>query len=221
MRNKTGSFLLPTLLILVLLGAVLYLVPRYSFRIDVMLSRPTLSAVVRMDGDTYAAWGRIHNATDYQVFRRLPEEEWAALGSVGGDELLFIDSCGDEPYEYCVRAAYSEDGKVIACSDYSAAAAAVPAPEALSVPVITGVVRTDEGIEISWEGVDDATSYQVFRRAPGGDWTFLKAVAARNLSAVDDSAGDTAYRYAVRSMFSVGGKVLLHSSLSDGADIEG
>ena len=55
-----------------------------------------------------------------------------------------------------------------------------------------------QGNKISWETVDYATSYRVYRRQSQGEWEQLSVVSSSTLSYLDDNAA-LDYEYAVKA----------------------
>ena len=73
----------------------------------------------------------------------------------------------------------------------------------VAAPVITSLTNVNGGVKISWNAVNGAQSYRLFRKTAGGSWTTIRITSAA--SYVDRTAvsGKT-YTYTVRCVTSDG-----------------
>lgn len=79
---------------------------------------------------------------------------------------------------------------------FSASAATAPA-----APAMTGISNTTAGVQVTWKGVSNATSYRIYRKTAGKSWTAIANVGVNTRSYVDKSAkSGTTYQYTVRSL---------------------
>ncbi len=105
------------------------------------------------------------------------------------DSFSFTDSAvaGGFEYSYSVQAFATE---------LSSEESTFVARERLATPVLTGIENASNGIKISWNTVNKATSYVVYRKSANGDFAFLGTTS--NTNYVDTTAvNGTVYTYTV------------------------
>ena len=160
------------------------------------IGMPTLiSTSVDNDG-VHFKWNTVGGVTKYQVYRKTPSTSWAkydgvqtATGEVG--EYVDKNATSGQTYYYTV-----------ACSDGSADISDYDdkglACRKLANPPLKKVEILEKGIQITWEGVDTAAKYRVFRKEASG--TVWKALGdTTSLSYLDTTAVNKgSYIYTVR-----------------------
>ncbi len=142
---------------------------------DYSLPAPKLNAVQVFGTSLTVSWGASEGANGYRIYRKEGKSSWQVAGEVGGEALRFTDkSCKkDTSYTYTVVPWHMTDGeKAWGRFDIKG----VEAKSLLDAPQLTSVEKTDDGVKISWEKVEDADGYKVFRRLPGKNWTSLRDV---------------------------------------------
>jgi len=83
------------------------------------------------------------------------------------------------------------------CPDYQGGEIAPPAPSG-----VNATATSSTQVQVTWNGVTGATSYQVYRRDPGGSFT-LRGTSLTT-SFTDTASPNTAYLYRVRSVNAAG-----------------
>ncbi len=160
---------------------------------------PSPTGVVAGDGTSTAgvpvAWNPIPGATEYRVFR-----SGALIGT--SVESSFLDSTAPigATFPYTVRAFNPVTG-LSGSSTSDSGWRNVPAP--------TGFDATDglvtNGVTLSWNSVEGASGYRVFRSLGAATPTQVAQVAATSISHTDTSAAvGTTYQYSVRAFTAPG-----------------
>ncbi len=129
-------------------------------------------------------WYTVAGATSYRVYRRVINSDgsrsgWTFLATVPAGKVNYYDSNALKSgtyYEYTVRA-YTANGASAVCR--YAALYYYAAPK-VTVKAVTG------GVQVSWNAVSGAKSYNVYRMYNGDKhWTYIKTVPAGTLSYTD------------------------------------
>lgn len=142
-------------------------------------------------GDNYLeiSWNKVNGADGYYLYRKQANtSSWVKIADVTENFYKDIDVKTGAGYYYAARA-YSDkglsayvEGDVIANLD---------------TPILKSVQNTTKGIKVTWESVDGAYRYNVFRKAPGGSWKVVKG-SCEELYFVDENAKDgVEYSYTV------------------------
>lgn len=145
-------------------------------------------------------WGRVNDATYYQLWRSTsPNGNYLKVGTYTANKLNGISkslACGTK-YYYKVRAYKVVNGKAI-YSNYSKVVSATPT---LSAPKLTAKRRNSSSINVSWNKVDGATYYQVYRAtSEKGKYTLLSTMDAKSTSKISKSLKTgRKYYYKVRA----------------------
>ena len=140
------------------------------------------------------SWSRVTGATSYEIYRNSTKIHTTSLEST----TTYIDSSGLSPntgYTYTIKACNSGG-----CSALSAPASATTTPEAPDAPTLT--VLSSSSIEISWDMVTGATSYEIYRND-----TKTHTTSSGSTTTYTDSSGlssNTGYTYTIKACNSGG-----------------
>lgn len=159
---------------------------------------PTVT-VANVDSGLNVSWTAVGSADTYYVYRRSSSTaDWTQIAKVGADTLSYVDTtaAAGKSYYYSVKA-YSdgyEGGRNVAI-------AAVPR---LLTPVstVTNSTNATSGMKVTWNSVQGAKGYLVWRRVNKTDsWTRVATISkATTLSFIDTTVTDgTSYYYTVRA----------------------
>ena len=188
-----------------LLIAVVLLVINYARSADFVIQPPqNLTARSTEDGNKIS-WTESDYATSYRVYRRGIEGEWQQIAILPSSKQSYVDM--DSPKSMCqygVKAYHKSFFAVETLSEMSDTATIGSDDLIMEVPKFTAV-RTANGVEFTWSKVDYATSYQIFHRAAGEDWTLLKAFGATQFSYTGEYEGDN-IEYTIRSCSNLTGE---------------
>ena len=83
------------------------------------------------------------------------------------------------------------------CPDYSTGGTAPAAPTG-----VTATATASTQVQVTWNAVTGATSYEIYRRAPGGSYTLRNT--SPTTSYTDTASANTAYLYRVRAVNAAG-----------------
>lgn len=134
------------------------------------------------------SWKAVAEAESYRVYRKIPGEEWVSLKK-DLTELQYIDTsaAAGARYQYAVRV-YNAAGST---RSYSKEIIRVLQPEFTAANMYNG-------IEISWNKVEGAESYNVYRRTSSTEWKLL--LGTDKLGYLDKTAeSGVQYSYRVRA----------------------
>lgn len=164
-----------------------------SIRYMVAPSKITLK---NEDGKVVVSWSKVEGATAYRVYRRIIDTdgyvcEWEPFKKITATSYEDKTAKSGVEYEYAVRV-YSDDGN----SDLYSEKGIVY----LDVPEFS-VKATTSGVSISWDKVDGATGYKIFRKVKGGKWKTIKTTSAKTTSYTDkDATSGKKIYYAVKAI---------------------
>ncbi|WP_346708054.1 L,D-transpeptidase family protein [Massilistercora timonensis] len=156
------------------------------------LSTPKLLKAANSVGGIKISWEPVAGADSYKVYRKNEEGDWGLLGTVSTASYIDAGAHVDgEEYVYTIQAcsgftnsAYNEGG---------IAEVWIKAPELIAVQNVV------DGVKISWDEVEAADNYFIYRKTAGTSW---KKVGT-SLSGVylDESnlLGGQEYYYTVRA----------------------
>ena len=193
-----------------LLAAVVLSVFRYAKSAEAELPPPAGVTASAAAGQNTVSWEKTPYATSYRVFRRGVGGVWEQIGAVSASGTEYTDPASPaDVCQYAVRAFHHSFFTVDVLSELSEGASAVPAgfELVLAAPEV-GAERTEKGITVTWTKVDYATSYRLYHRTSGGDWSLVKAFGASQLSYTGEFEGKS-IEYAVRSCSALTGETVL------------
>ncbi|MCD7844233.1 MAG: fibronectin type III domain-containing protein, partial [Clostridiales bacterium] len=69
---------------------------------------------------------------------------------------------------------------------------------------ITSAVNKAKGIKVTWNAVDDADSYQVYRKIGSGSWKKVKTTSSTTWTDTSATSNGTKYQYKVYAVNDAG-----------------
>lgn len=171
---------------------------------------PKLSSAKAISGKRIqVSWKAVANATGYRVYRKTVGGSWQKIKTLTSGYTSYTDTTpvAGTKYLYTVRAYYTGSSGNI-WSNFEPGISAVAVPPA---PKLTGAkARAYNAITITWNKVDGASGYGIFRKGPEDkNWQGLTIVGSINNTYTDTTAvPGTKYTYTVRAYCSSEGKRL-------------
>jgi len=172
-------------------GSLTWIVP------VVPLDTPTLHiSNVPSTGKIKLTWNAIEGAEKYEVYRSTNNETWTLLKTTTGTSLTNTSTTAGNQYYYKVRAINSTPD---AASEFSAILSRtcdLPRPTVN----VSNVASTGK-IKLTWDLIDGAVNYKVYRSTDNKTWTLLKTTSGTSLTNTSTTAG-TKYYYKVYAIHS-------------------
>ena len=144
-------------------------------------------------------WQAVEGATNYKVYRKNGSAGYKLVATTG--KTSFTDSgltCGTS-YTYTVKAYVKVQNKAVE-SDYN--------KNGLSAtPTVKSAKRTNATTTITWDKVQGADGYRIYRKMPGGSWEYIDTVEKPYTDFQDYTVEtNTVYIYTVRAYCKASGK---------------
>lgn len=144
--------------------------------------------------------GREYSALTYQWYKAADLEEKTAIA-------------GATSYTYTVQNVTSNDTYICVITDENGNQESVTfeiemrVPE-LDTPVLDSVTSASgKKIKITWEALDNAEGYRVYRKTEGSKWTRLATLSEETLSYTDTTpTAGVVYTYSIRGFVEINGK---------------
>lgn len=157
------------------------------------LTVPTLKSAKSVYGGLQVSWSKVTGASKYVVYRKTTKDgEWEKLKTVKTTSYTDKTAKSNKTYYYAVRAYYS--GSYSYLSDASSGISC----KYLAAPTVKAE-NTSSGIKVSWNEVDGATKYIVYRKA-GSEKSWTKVKTTTSTSYTDKNVKNkTTYKYAVKA----------------------
>ena len=141
------------------------------------------------------SWSASEGATSYRIYRKADDYRWKLIGKTNASTLTFTDKKARSEYNY----RYMVKGCNKDCSSYRSnylKTDFIPSPE------ITKVASNKKSITISWEKVNKADVYRVYRSKPGETDTYYYASVDSSKTSLTDKNAKLGqkYSYTVRAV---------------------
>ncbi len=138
------------------------------------------------------AWGSISGASSYYVYRKTESGSYSKIATVASGTLNYTDTSASAGvrYYYAVRA-YSGGYLSAYTSQYITR---------LTTPSGISVSNIKSGVQVKWNAVTGATSYQVWRKTPGGSWARVGSTSDTTYISTGVSSGNT-YIFTVKAAY--------------------
>ena len=135
------------------------------------LGTPSLQAVTNTPKGVTIEWKAVPDAKKYRVFYKGgTAKTWTIIGDTTSTSYIWTGAQSGTQYTFTVRCV-SSDGKAYTSSYESKGMTITYKPAQLATPMLTPLTCTSKGIAISWEPVEGAQKYRVFRQNESGGWT--------------------------------------------------
>ena len=158
------------------------------------LTAPTLSVSnVASTGKIKLTWNAIADAKEYKVYRATSKTgTYSLLKTTTGTSLTNTSAVAGKTYYYKVKAIHSDSARNSGFSNIVNRTCDLPRP----VVKLSNVASTGK-IKLTWDAIDGAASYKVYRAtSASGSYTLLKNTTGTSLTNTSTTAG-TKYYYKV------------------------
>ena len=139
---------------------------------------PTLVSATADGYNVIFKWNAVSGAAGYRVYRKTGSGAYATVKDItGGTTATFTDEAlAKGTYTYTVQAYVNgTSGKI--WGDYNATGKS--ATVTFGAPVLTSAVASASGITVTWQKVNGATGYRLYRK-DGTNWVTVKTIADAN-----------------------------------------
>ena len=161
---------------------------------------PELVSINQVEEGIEIQWKSVDNCDNYQIIRKEKGGKWEKLDSSNQNRYVDKSIKSGIRYYYSVRCV-NNDSSVIQ-SDYNHDGLSKVYYE-LETPKLKNVEIVNNGIEITWEKVNGANQYRVYRKYGGKKWEKVADVTGTICIDGDIKEGET-YSYTVRCINSEG-----------------
>lgn len=163
----------------------------------VRMAQPNISSISNAAKGVYLKWNQISGAEGYYLYRKLPGSNWVRIGEIaGGSNVTFTDTNAPSgtTYIYTVKA---YNGNVY--SSYNPYGITI---KRLAQPEISSLYNSRTGVNITWNHINGASEYYVYRSTATTGWIRLTVISnANTLTYTDTTASSgTEYIYTVRAV---------------------
>ena len=138
---------------------------------------PTLVNCVRSSGGLLTSWEAVEGISNYLVYRKYGVGSWELVGSSTSTSYLDKTPPSGTFCYYTVRCANASGSPV---SSYQTPG--VGETSYMDQPILNAAVNNNGTITVTWNSVDKATNYRVFRRT--GDKTSWRPAVVNNTTAL-------------------------------------
>lgn len=160
------------------------------------------------------SWKKVSGAAGYQVARQVLGKSWVNQTTVEKTSWTDTNMLEAMPYQYRVRAYwYKKEDEAKETPIYGSWSAAVPYLQELEPLVLEG--RLSDGVPVlSWNLVEGATGYKVYRATGEDGWEQIAEPLAANVVEFRDITAKkgTAYRYQVEAYLTCGEETITYPS---------
>lgn len=176
---------------------------------------PNKSAITstenKMPGDLTISWKKISGANGYRLYRIEDDGSYTMVAQIANGSTLSYTESGlttGETYRYRVRAYRTVSGKPV-FGAYSAIVTVDCSNTFVPEPILVKAASYSYNkIKITWNTVEGADGYRVYRKTEGSSWKSLKVIYGETVSSYIDTGAvtGTTYIYTVKAFHRDGEK---------------
>lgn len=157
------------------------------------LQTPKLTGASNSAYGVYIKWNAVGGAANYRVYRKFTTQtKWTCIATT--KNAYFTDKTAKSGYNYNYTV-IAVNNKII--SGFDTAGLYV---KYLAVPKLTKVSNLSNGINVKWNSVYGAGSYQVYRKVGNGGWQYIGTVNSTTFTDKNVKKG-VYYTYTVRAKY--------------------
>ena len=131
---------------------------------NTQLDTPVITSVSCVSTGAKISWGKVNGATNYRVFYKNNEGNWARIGNTTESSFVWTGAKSGNDYTFTVRC-FNDDGEYVSSFDSVGKTLSY-----IAAPKISSVSCAPTGAKISWGKVNGATNYRVFYKNSAGNW---------------------------------------------------
>ncbi len=158
--------------------------------------KPVISTVTDTGNGIQITWNKVEEAAKYRLYRKTGSGSWAKLTDTTSTTYTDKNAETGMTYSYRLRCIDSE-GTV--CSKYSEEKSL----KFMALPVISTVTNTGAGLQVTWNKVEGAAKYRLYRKTESGSWAKLTDTKSTTYTDNTVQTGTT-YAYRLRCIDSEG-----------------
>ncbi|MCD8383657.1 MAG: fibronectin type III domain-containing protein [Clostridiales bacterium] len=152
----------------------------YASQYITRLTTPTNISVSNTKSGVQVTWSAVTGATSYQVWRKLSgSSSWSKVGTTTDTSYTSTGVTSGKTYVFTVKAVYNSS-----VSTYNTTGKTIMR---LAEPTIT-LENLVGGLTASWNAVDGAEGYKLYRRSETGSYVLIADLGADELSYTDKAA---------------------------------
>ena len=161
------------------------------------LTAAPITVISNVNNTVKIMWGAVSGAEHYLVYRQdNGSEEWQLLEKTASAKLYYDDLTVEsgKTYKYAIGVENGEVSTEIGFNSKS--------HKFLGAPVVNEAKNTVEGIKLTWDKVNGAVSYEVYRKSNANDdWTLIDTTTSTSYIDKNISEGST-YIYSLKTVAS-------------------
>ena len=162
---------------------------------QLFLTSATITSITNLSNSVRLMWAPVSGAENYAVYRKASgSNEWKLLEKTASAKVFYEDTTveSNKVYNYCVVTENGEVSSIIGVNS--------KVHKFLGAPVIKEGKNIEDGIKISWDSVDGAEKYEIYRKSNANDnWNLY--VTTYETEFVDkDIVTGTSYLYSLKTV---------------------
>ncbi len=141
---------------------------------------PEMKDCVRSGSSLLVTWDPVEGVSNYAVYRKISTGEWIKVGTSSGTSFSDTSMPSGTYCEYTVACADSSGNPVSHYGSHT-----VGTESYKDIPILLGVKNVDGGITITWQAVDGAKKYKLYRKVGDNTAKFKEVTTTANTSYTD------------------------------------
>ena len=159
------------------------------------LAMPTVSAVNHANG-VKISWNQITGAAGYRIYRKTADSGWKQVAAISGNATVSYVDTSAISGSTCYYAVQAYKGSNTSSFETNRKILYLAQPEVT-------LSLSSSGVYVSWNEVQGAAGYRIYRKTSGGSWTTLTTVTDGSTFRYEDTSiknnSGTTYYYTVRA----------------------
>ena len=159
-----------------------------------MISSPEFTTAENVSSGIELKWNNVQGASGYRLYRKTEDSSWKMMTDTASASYTDTDNlAAGKVYYYFVQAYHGSDESFF---DENSDGTAV---RKFANPTLSKAENTADGIKVTWQSVENADGYYVYRKTSGSSWIRLADVSSSSYTDSQNLSTGTKYTYTVRA----------------------
>lgn len=153
---------------------------------------PTLKKATNVNGGVTVTWEAVPGASKYKLIRRTADTDWKQIGYTTSTSYTDKTAVSGTTYYYSVRCVNTDNNTALSSIEEPGLKKTY-----IAAPVLSKIVNTSKGVQLTWAASNGAVNYKVYRKNSAGIWVGIGTTTGTTFYDKEAESGKI-YTYTVK-----------------------
>ncbi len=152
----------------------------------------TLKKATNVNGGVTVTWEAVPGASKYKLIRRTADTDWKQIGYTTSTSYTDKTAVSGTTYYYSVRCVNPDNNTALSSIEEPGLKKTY-----IAAPVLSKIVNTSKGVQLTWKASVGAVNYKVYRKNSAGSWVGIGTTTGTTFYDKEAESGKI-YTYTVK-----------------------